>query len=73
MRFFLTQCLNTNTIASGATHYLIDVNNPDGVNRGIRQILLDGNPLPNNLIPLADDGKQHEVIVSMDSVISPHA
>jgi cyclic beta-1,2-glucan synthetase len=57
----------------GATHYLISVKNPDGVNRGIRQVLLDGNPLPNNLIPLADDGKQHEVFVWMDSVISPHA
>jgi len=39
----------------------------------IRQVLLDGNPLPNNLIPLADDGKQHEVIVLMDSAVSPQA
>jgi len=57
----------------GATHYLIDVKNPDGVNRGIRQVLLNGNPLPHNLIPLTDDGKQHEVMVWMDSAVSPHA
>jgi cellobiose phosphorylase len=56
-----------------ATHYLIDVKNPNGVNRGVRQVSLDGNPLPNNLIPLADDGKQHEVIVLMDSAVSPQA
>jgi cyclic beta-1,2-glucan synthetase len=57
----------------GATQYLIDVKNPDGVNRGIRLVLLDGNPLPNNLIPLSDDGKQHEVIILMDSAVSPQA
>ena len=28
--------------------------NPNGLNRGIRKVLLDGNPLPNNLIPLAE-------------------
>jgi cyclic beta-1,2-glucan synthetase len=49
----------------GNTHYLVNVQNPDGVNRGIRQVLLDGNPLPDNLIPLVDDGKRHEVQVLM--------
>jgi cellobiose phosphorylase len=49
----------------GATHYLINVGNPDGINRGIRQVLLDGNPLPSSQIPLVDDGKQHVVQVLM--------
>jgi cyclic beta-1,2-glucan synthetase len=49
----------------GTTHYLVNVENPDGVNRGIRQVLLDGNPSPDNLVPLVDDGKQHEVQVLM--------
>ncbi len=48
-----------------ATHYLINVENPNGVNRGIRQVLLDNNPLNDGLIPLAADGKQHEVKVVM--------
>ncbi len=56
----------------GASLYIIKVKNPNGVNRGIRKVLLDGNPLPNNLIPLADDGTQHEVLVLMDSVDSLH-
>jgi len=51
----------------GAAPYLIIVKNPDGINRGIRQVTRDGNPLPNDFIPLVDDGKQHEVIVIMDS------
>ncbi len=49
----------------GATHYLVNVENPDGANQGIRQVFLDRNPLPDNLIPLTDDRKQHEVHVLM--------
>ena len=49
----------------GTAHYKISVENPHNVNRGIRQVLLDGNPLPDNLIPLVDDGQQHEVRVVM--------
>ncbi len=49
----------------GATHYFIDIQNPDGVNRGVRQILLDGKLLPDNLISLSEDDKQHEVQVLM--------
>ena len=47
------------------THYKISVENPHNVNRGIRQVLLDGNPLPGSLIPLVEDGQQHEVHVLM--------
>ena len=49
----------------GATHYLISVENPDGVQQGVRQIMLDGNLLPGILIPLSDDGQQHTVLVFM--------
>jgi cellobiose phosphorylase len=49
----------------GTTNYKIIVENPNNVNRGIRQVLLDGNPLPDNLIPLVDDGRHHEVQVVM--------
>jgi cyclic beta-1,2-glucan synthetase len=49
----------------GNTHYNIRVENPNGVNRGIQQILLDGNPLPGCLIPLVEDGQIHAVRVIM--------
>jgi cellobiose phosphorylase len=49
----------------GTAHYKISVENPNNVNRGIRQVLMDGNPLPDNLIPLVQDGRHHEVQVVM--------
>ncbi len=49
----------------GTTNYKIIVGNPNNVNRGIRQVLLDGNPLPDNLILLVDDGRHHELQVVM--------
>jgi len=49
----------------GKTHYKISVENPNEVNRGIRQILLDGKILPDSLIPLVDDGQPHEARVAM--------
>jgi cyclic beta-1,2-glucan synthetase len=49
----------------GTAHFKISVENPNGVNQGIQQILLDGNPLPDSLISLVDDGQPHEVRVVM--------
>ena len=49
----------------GATHYKISVENPDGINRGIRQVMLDRNLLPGNLLPLVDDGQPHDVLIVM--------
>jgi cyclic beta-1,2-glucan synthetase len=51
----------------GATHYLISVENLEGVNQGIRQVSLDGKLLPDNLIPLLDDSKKHLVQILMDA------
>jgi cyclic beta-1,2-glucan synthetase len=59
------------TYRFGGTPYLVRVENPDGVNRGVRQIVLNGNSLPDNRIPLIDDGQQHEVRVVMGSADSP--
>ena len=50
----------------GTAHYKISVENPNGVNRGIKQIALDGKILPGNLIQLVDDGQPHEVYVLME-------
>jgi len=49
----------------GKAHYKISVENPNGVNRGVGQVLLDGNSLPDNSIPLVDDDQRHEVHVLM--------
>ncbi len=49
----------------GATTFRIRVENPSGVNRGVKEIKLDGNPLPEGLIPLEEDGKEHEVYVRL--------
>lgn len=45
----------------GETLYRIMVQNPDGVNRGIRKVRLDGQVLRTNRIPLVNDGKEHLV------------
>jgi cyclic beta-1,2-glucan synthetase len=49
----------------GATHYKINVENPQNMNRGVQRILLDGVPLSAGLIPLVDDGLLHEVRIVM--------
>jgi cyclic beta-1,2-glucan synthetase len=49
----------------GRTSYKISVENPDGVNRGVKQVELDGEILPGDEIPLVDDGQQHAVRVLM--------
>jgi cyclic beta-1,2-glucan synthetase len=43
--------------------YEIQVENPTGGNRGVKQVLLDGQPQPNGSIPLQDDGRHHRVKV----------
>ncbi|RPH57929.1 MAG: glycosyl transferase, partial [Chloroflexi bacterium] len=49
----------------GSALYKLNVENPHKVNRGVSQVLLDKNPLPDNLIPLVDDGRSHDVRVVM--------
>jgi cyclic beta-1,2-glucan synthetase len=49
----------------GETSYRIQVQNPDGVNRGVRQMTLDGEDVPEQAIPLLGDEAQHDVRVVM--------
>jgi cyclic beta-1,2-glucan synthetase len=49
----------------GQTKYHIRVDNPGRVNRGVAQILLDGETLVDGRIELLDDGGQHEILVRM--------
>jgi cyclic beta-1,2-glucan synthetase len=53
------------TYRNGETFYWIRVENPDGVNRGVKQVTLDGKVLSGGDIPLLDDGRQHKVHVLM--------
>jgi len=38
---------------------------PPHTGRGVRSVELDGQPLPNNTVPLSDDGKNHNVSVEL--------
>jgi cyclic beta-1,2-glucan synthetase len=55
----------------GSTSYLIDIKNPDGVNQGVQQVVLDGSTLTGNHILLLDDGMKHEVRVLLGSTVPP--
>jgi cellobiose phosphorylase len=48
----------------GAT-YDITVLNPDGVNRGVKSITVDGQAIRGRLIKPHTDGKPHTVIVTL--------
>jgi cyclic beta-1,2-glucan synthetase len=47
------------------TSYQIRVENPNGVNQGVRQVILDGKALSDGKLPLANDGHSHKVRVLM--------
>ena len=51
----------------GATVYRIAVENPHGVERGVKGVWLDGIALPAAVIELVEDGGTHEVRVEMGS------
>lgn len=61
------------TYRDGETLYQIHVHNPDGVNRGVIQLELDGKLLPEAYIPLVKDGGRHEVHVTLGSDKLPAA
>jgi len=48
----------------GAT-YRIEVQNPHGISKGIHQVVVDGQPLTSNLVPIFNDGLDHHVQVIM--------
>lgn len=51
------------TYRCGQTTYRIKVENPEGVNRGVRQVLLDHVAVDNGIIKWQDDGREHQVLV----------
>jgi cyclic beta-1,2-glucan synthetase len=53
------------TYTFGKTSYRILVDNPDGVNCGVKEIKLDGKILTGSEVPLVDDGNGHTVHLRM--------
>ena len=53
------------TYRHGGTVYRLQVRNPEGCERGVQSMTLDGAPLPEVRIPLRDDGGEHRVEVIM--------
>jgi cellobiose phosphorylase len=47
------------------TRYQIEVQNPNGVNRGVKRVILDGKKLEGNVVPLVNDGKEHKAEVRL--------
>ncbi|OWT66430.1 GH36-type glycosyl hydrolase domain-containing protein [Candidimonas nitroreducens] len=60
----------------GASLYTIEIENPQGVCRGVAQIEFDGAPLPHGkkrAIPLVDDGRPHNAKVVLGETARPVA
>jgi cellobiose phosphorylase len=49
----------------GSATYRILVDNSAGTGRGVRSVELDGQRLPDGIVPLTDDSKTHELRVSL--------
>ena len=59
------------TYRFGRTPYLVRVENPEGVQRGVLSVTLNGALLSDQGIPLTDDGRPHEVHVLLGSAPQP--
>ena len=51
----------------GSATYRIRVENPAGAGRGVQSVLVDGQPVPGGVVPLRDDGREHDVRVTLGS------
>lgn len=45
--------------------YEIEVKNPKGVSKGVKEVIVDGRSQTSNVIPLFEDGEEHQVKVIM--------
>ncbi|MDQ4078141.1 MAG: glycosyl transferase family 36, partial [Chloroflexota bacterium] len=53
------------TYQYGESIYQIRVENPEGLNRGVKRVELDGEVVVEGAIPLVNDGRRHKVVVVM--------
>jgi cyclic beta-1,2-glucan synthetase len=51
------------TYTKNNTEFSIEVRNPNHVEKGVKEILLDGEKIDNKKIPILDDSSKHKVIV----------
>jgi cellobiose phosphorylase len=49
----------------GSTKYRIRVDNSAGTGRGVRSVTVDGQPAAGGTVPLRDDGREHDVRMSL--------
>ena len=49
----------------GSASYRIRVENPAGVERGVRSVTVDGQPVSGGTVPLLNDGREHNVRVEL--------
>ncbi len=45
--------------------YEIEIENPDGVNKGVKEVFLNGNKHSNNIIPIQKPGSTNKIIVKL--------
>ena len=55
----------------GRTYYHFTVENPQGVQRGVITVTLDGLPVATERVPLNDDGALHEIVVMLGIPTAP--
>jgi cyclic beta-1,2-glucan synthetase len=55
----------------GASTYAIDVQNPNGVSRGVSETNVDGVVARDEWIPLVDDGARHTVVITLGPTRRP--
>ncbi len=58
------------TYRAGQTTFLIDVENPEGVNRGVQMVTLDGSVISDQRVPLLADGGRHQVRVRLGRMVA---
>lgn len=49
----------------GSSLYEISIENPNQVNRGVKEIAFDDRVLEGNTVPLLDDGQKHRVTATL--------
>jgi cyclic beta-1,2-glucan synthetase len=49
----------------GETTWVIEVRNPDGANRGVRKVTVDGHVMEDGRIPLTSDGGRRKVEIEL--------
>jgi cyclic beta-1,2-glucan synthetase len=56
----------------GTASYAFDIRNPDGMSRGVGMITIDGTVAEDGNIPLLDDGRRHDVVVTLGTPVPAH-